>query len=190
MSLLSSYLVTYNTLYCPLSGILSYYQLDAQGVLFTKQTYIGPDLFISGGTLWLGQWHITQEHITGVPMQPFFGSIDEVRIWNFALDTILVRQSFLVAITAELPTLSSLWHFDEGLGGVVTNRISSSSAIYLPRVISRRPIWQFSYVRDVFPSIVVSVNVQFTNIAFGTLAHKLCFELIYDIEYKSSVVSF
>ena len=141
-------------------------------------------MFTSGGTLWLGQWHITQVHITGVPMQPFFGSIDEVRIWNFALDTILVRQSFLVAITAELPTLSALWHFDEGLGRVVTNRISSSPAIYLPTVISRRPMWQFSYVRDVFPSIFVSVNVQFTNITFGTLAHKLCFELIYDIELK------
>lgn len=142
-------------------------------------------MFISGGTLWLGQWHITQEHITGVPLQPFFGSIDEVRIWTFALDTILIRKSFLVVITVELPTLSALWHFDEGLGNVVSNRISSSSDIFLPKVISRRPAWQFSYVRDVFPSIVVSVNVQFTNTTFGTLADELCFKLIYDIQLQT-----
>ena len=142
-------------------------------------------MFTSGGTLWLGQWHITQEHITGVPLHPFFGSIDEIRIWTFALDTILVRQSFLVVITEELPTLSALWHFDEGLGRMVSNRISGSSAMLLPKVISRQPLWQFSYVRDVFPSIVVTSTVQFTNITFGTLADKLCFELIYDTQLQA-----
>lgn len=162
------------------SGILTYYQLDAQGDLFTKQIYIGPNLFTSGGTLWLGRWHITQEHITGIPLQPFFGSVDEVRIWTFVLDTVLVRQSFLAVVTGNLPTLSALWQFDEGLGRVVTNHIASSSNIYLPQVISSRPVWQFSYIREVFPSVVISATVQFRNNTFRSLASKLCFELIYD----------
>ena len=163
-----------------LSGVLAYHQLNAQGDLFTKQVYVGPNLFTSGGTLWLGRWHITQYHITGVPLQPFFGSIDEVRIWTFVLDTVLIRQSFLAVVTGDQPTLSALWQFDEGSGRVVTNRISSSSSIYLPQVISSRPLWQFSYIRDVFPSTVVSPTVQFRNITLKSLASKLCFELIYD----------
>ena len=166
------------------SGVLAYYQLNAQGNLYIKQTYIGVEKFTSGGTIWLGHWHITQEHITGVPLQPFFGSIDEVRIWTYALDIVLIRQSFLVVITAELPSLSALWLFDEGVGRVVTNFISSSSSMYLPEVISRRPVWQFSYVREVFPSIVVSTTVQF-SVTFGPLANKRCFELIYHSHLQS-----
>ncbi|KAJ7340210.1 hypothetical protein OS493_002941 [Desmophyllum pertusum] len=173
--------------YSSSTGVIAYYQLGAQGDLFTKQTYIGPDLFTSGGTLWLGHWHITQEHITGVPLQPFFGSIDEVRIWTFAMDTVLVRQSFLVVITEPSPTLSAVWHFDEGLGRVITNRISSSSNMFLPEVITRRPVWQFSYVIDVSPSIVVRATVQFTNTTFKSQADTMCFKLIYDTHYKVNV---
>ena len=135
-------------------------------------------MFTSGGTLWLGHWHITKEHITGVPLQPFFGVIDEVRIWSFSLDTLLIRQSFRLVITANLPSLSALWLFDEGVGRVIANFISSSPNMYLPEVISRRPTWQFSYVREVFPSMVVSASVQF-SVSFGLLAKKRCLELIY-----------
>ena len=165
--------------------MLAYYQLNGQGDLFSKEMYVGPNLFTSGGTVWLGHWHITQHHITGVPLQPFFGSIDEVRIWNFLLDTVLIRQSFFTVVKGNLPTLSALWKFDEGAGRVVNNLVAGSSSIYLPQVISRRPVWQFSYTRDVLPIIVVSPTVVFTNVTFEFLAKKLCFELIYDIRIKT-----
>ena len=159
---------------------MAYYQLNAQGDLFSQEVYIGPNLFAAGGTLWLGHWHITQYHITGVPLQPFFGSIDEVRIWKFVLDTVLIRQSFFAVVNGNLPTLSALWQFDEGAGRVVNNPVASSSNIYLPQVISSRPAWQFSYTRDVYPLITFSPTDQFKNITFKSFVTKLCFELIYD----------
>lgn len=118
-------------------------------------------------------------------MQPFFGSIDELRIWTFVLDTVLIRQSFVIVVTGNQPTLSALWQFDKGVGREVINRIASSSNIYLPQVISSRPVWHFSYIRDVFPTAVTSTVVQYKNVTFGSLASKLCFELIYDTRLQT-----
>ena len=101
------------------------------------------------------------------------------------LDTILIRQSFLAVVTGDLPSLSALWQFDEGVGEVVVNRIPSSSNIYLPSVFTSRPIWQFSYTRHTLPAEVTSVSVQFKNITFGSLASSLCFRLIYDARLES-----
>lgn len=111
--------------------------------------------------------------------------MDELRIWTFVLDTVLVRQSFLAVVNGNEATLVALWQFDEGVGRVVTNRISSSSNIYLPQVISSRPVWQFSYIRDVFPSVIVRASVHFRNATFGSLASNLCFRLIYDTTLQS-----
>ena len=175
-----------NNRYMFVPGVLTYYQLDAQGSLFTRQIFVGPNLFTSGGSIWLGQWHITHEHISGVPLQPFVGSIDELRLWAFVMDSVIIRQSFLAVITVKQPELTSLWRFDEGEGASVRNLVSGSSDVYLPDVVSRRPEWRFSYARNVAPEIVVSTSVQFTNFTLETLATKLCFELIYDANLVTS----
>ena len=163
-------------------GILVYHQLDVAGVSHTRKFFVGLGLLAPGGSLWLGQWHITTVHITGVPLQPFAGSIDDVRVWHRALDTVAVKQSISIMFKSKVSGLSALWLFDEGQGRTIRNPVHSWSVFYLPEVVSRRPVWQFSYSHPSLPAAVTKLSTDFENETLGALARGTCNKFIFDAQ--------
>ena len=146
----------------------------------SRSFFLGSQLFLPGGSLWLGQWHISQVHIQGVPTEPFVGSIDVLRVWRTALDSVAIRQSSALVLTSTVSNLSSLWLFDEGEGRSAHSLVHGVSSFYLPKADKRRPNWEFSYCRQTLPTAAAQLSIDFRNASLGQAARALCRSLIFD----------
>lgn len=154
--------------------------MDTTRSLITRQFFIGYNHFHPGGRLWLGQWFVTVVHVTGVPVLPFIGSIDNLRIWNTKLNAVEVRQSLYLILKTKLAGLSSVWLFDEGEGRKAESETNPSNYFTLPEVVGRRPLWRFSYAVSIATSQDTGMNVVFRNKTLEIHALTICKKLIYD----------
>lgn len=57
----------------------------------------------------------------------FNGQIDELRLWNIALDSIQIRENMHLALTGQEPGLVSYWQFNEGSGILTHDFISQNN---------------------------------------------------------------
>jgi hypothetical protein len=57
--------------------------------------------------------------LAGSATSRFVGRIDEVRVWNAALDPSVIMANRFKRTTGLEPLLAAVWHFDEGEGNVV-----------------------------------------------------------------------
>lgn len=154
--------------------------------MYTRKFFIGYNQLLPGGQLWLGQWFVTTFHVTGVPVQPLFGSIDNLRFWETQLNSVEVRQSFYMILKAKIGGMRSAWLFDEGEGREIRSVTHGDSFFTLPEAQSRRPAWTFSYALNVSPNFDLGITTTFVNKTLETLALQICRRLIYDNKIVSS----
>lgn len=162
------------------SGVLTYHHMNATNALITRKFFIGYNHFDAGGKLWLGKWFVTDAHITGVPVLPFVGSLDNLRLWDAHLNTVEVRQSFYLILKTKTAGLSSVWLFDDGEGRSVRSETVASNYITLPEVADRRPSWRFSYAAPIAPRMDTGSNIVFLDKTFEMQAISICKKLIFD----------
>ena len=161
-------------------GVLIYHHTDASNIFLTRMFFVGPNILFPGGTLWLGQWHVTQTQIQGLPLEPFIGSIDNMRIWKIALDDVTTKQSFSSHISVQTNGLESMWLFDEGQGIVAKNSLKAGEGIQLSAVASRRPSWRLSYYTQRQPVIAKLPQTGAYDTKLQMLARQTCSRLFYD----------
>ena len=159
------------------SGILAYHQINSRGEINTKEFFAGTGHFSSGGSLWFGKWYISRTNIKGVPVKPFKGNIDNVRIWSTKLNAVQIKHSIQRIGRTTSNGLVSHWLFDEGEGQIINNEIPGGSQISLPDVSSRRPTWQFSYATESPPSAQAHLH---DSSEVKSNAEKLCRHNIYN----------
>lgn len=157
--------------------MLSYNQISKSSVLYTKKFFIGYDKFQSGGSLWLGKWYITKYTPPGVPIKPFKGSIDNIKIWNSYLDAVKIKRAFSMPLQSGTHGKAIVWLFDEGEGKVIRSLGNVRNSFFLPDVSSRRPNWEFSYSFDKPP---YKDSLQNMNKSLQILAETECRQVIYD----------
>ena len=83
---------------------------DGQNIRVYVDGLPGAATYLEGGTL-DSDGYVS---IGGAEWDPFRGHIDDVRLYNFALDAAAVRASMLGEISPTTPGLIGHWRFDEG----------------------------------------------------------------------------
>ena len=73
--------------------IMRVYCIDAGGVMRQRTMLVPYVLYTSGGVLSIGHWKTTGSSSTDVNRKPFFGYIDEIRIWDIIIEAAAVKQS-------------------------------------------------------------------------------------------------
>jgi hypothetical protein len=162
--------------------IMRVYCLDAGGLIRQRTMLVPYVLYTSGGVLSVGHWQTTGSGSTDVNRKPFFGYIDEIRIWDITIEAAAVKQSRERLIKYQATGLVSLWLFDEG-EGMIAHDIIGGNDLRLPVEPTVRPRWVFSYARTGRP-VVSSDNILWSNITLKTEAESLCKKFIIDTLYN------
>lgn len=156
--------------------IMRVYSLQADGVMYNRILLVPYEIFTSGGVLSIGHWQSTGSGVTIVNRKPFYGLIDELRIWNITIQPEFVKQSRDRYIKYKVPGLLSLWLFDEGEGTIAHDIISGRDFTF-PIKINARPSWVFSYARTTIPNISID-NLIWKNNSLKKEAEDLCNKFI------------
>ena len=158
--------------------ILWFYSLDARGSMRQRTLLVPHILFPSGGTLSLGHWQTTGGGTTKVNRKPFFGYVDELRIWTIFLEASAIRWSRDRLIKYKVNGLVALWLFDES-EGTIGHDIIGGHHFYLPSEPTARPLWVFSYAR-ISPPLLSSRILTWKNWTLKVEATKVCRMFILD----------
>ena len=152
--------------------IMRVYCLDASGLMRQRTMVVPYNLYTSGGVLSVGHWQTTGGGSTKVNRQPFFGYIDEIRIWDIIIEAAAVKQSRDRLIKYGVPGLLSLWLFDEG-EGTIAHDIIGGHHFRLPVEKTARPHWVFSHART-SPPVSSSGNILWSNETLKKKGENIC----------------
>ena len=163
--------------------IMRVYCIDASGVMRQRTMLVPYVLYTSGGVLSIGHWKTTGSSSTDVNRKPFFGYIDEIRIWDIIIEAAAVKQSRNRLIKYHVPGLVALWLFDEGEGTIAYDLVGGHN-FRLPVEPTARPQWVFSYARS-NPPPVSTDNILWSNETLKENAKHLCNKFIMDSLHNS-----
>lgn len=123
-------------------SILSVYQFSSRYDYQVNKAILKPPLLQSKGHIQIGYWKATNLKPTAEQLAPFYGFVDEVRIWNRDLD-----QFYLESLhRADIPLMDGLkayWKFNEAQGRALTDQIANLE-LRLPKSINPLDVWRFS----------------------------------------------
>jgi hypothetical protein len=156
--------------------IMRVYCLDGSGLMRQRTMLVPYVLYTSGGVLSVGHWQTTGSGATDINRKPFYGYIDEMRIWDIIIEAAAVKQNRDRLIKYRAPGLVSLWLFDEG-EGTVAHDIIGGHDLRLPVEPTARPRWVFSYAR-ISPPVVFTGNTIWSNVTLKSEAESLCNKFI------------
>lgn len=163
--------------------IMRVYCLDAGGLMRQRSMLVPYDLYTSGGVISVGHWQSTGGGATNINRRPFYGYIDEIRIWDIIIEAVTIKQSRDRLIKYKVPGLVSLWLFDEG-EGTLAHDVVGGYDLRLPVELTARPRWVFSYARA-SPPAISSDSIPWSNITLKSLAEKLCKKFTIDTLHSS-----
>ena len=108
--------------------ILEVYVFDIVGKAKVQAITLPEQAFLSHGYLALGQWY-TQAPlpVPDLPMLPYVGHIDEVKIWNRRSNPSLITSNWKLQAGENTPDLSYLWKLNEGTGPLAIDIIHGSN---------------------------------------------------------------
>ncbi|KAI8479536.1 hypothetical protein Bbelb_427260 [Branchiostoma belcheri] len=132
---------TYNTGYVPPTnkwirltivyeyelGKINIYMFNMRGMVKRQEFDIPTGIFNNDGTFAFGQWQAPLDGVSRIPHKPFFGELDDLRIWTTALSPPVTMQSWDYSIPPFSLGLAAYWYFDEGQGTKAAEVTSDSS---------------------------------------------------------------
>ncbi len=132
-------------------------------------------------------FRIGTTNIGFTPSIRFGGKVDEVRFWDFALDTALIRNNAVIPLSGNEPGLVGLWNFEDTIGGTAKDLVAGNDgtllngARFIPEAGFYNPsppvtyewvnaLTGYSYdaVPDTFAIWVDSTGDYYVNITNGT----------------------
>ncbi|KAK3755990.1 hypothetical protein QZH41_003343 [Actinostola sp. cb2023] len=134
------------------TGLLTLYFINAFGSITHLTSTVRSRLYVSQGSISIGQWVPGYIDWDVVSLAGFVGYVDEVRVWNRDFSLSDVRSSWTANVQRRAPYLAILWKFNEGEGKLVRD-VQSGIHLYIADV-DNAPVWVYSTA----PVVVLQVS--------------------------------
>jgi hypothetical protein len=127
------------------TGALDFYHFNSSSWMERRDMTAVPSLFSSVGVVSVGSWQPPQDGLRHERVYPFQGQVENVLIWDEALEPNEVPDVWRMDPIFAKPALSRAWTFDEGQG-LTTHDFVSATALLLPPPPLDTPRWLASDV--------------------------------------------
>ena len=161
---------------CPITGSCQDFTItNIDSTAFNNYGYIGLGHPTSATVSAIGKYYV--------------GEIDELRIWHTAFMYTNVELRRLSRITSYGSLLVSHWSFDDGEGGIITDRVQQNNINVINFGVLRTAIsWRISYLPLTAPSIPYLHS--FTNLTKMQEAETQCNSLVYNSSLSTTCSGF
>ena len=107
------------------------------GITEVKSITMSSNIFVSGGSLTLGQ--VAPGLVVDLAVGDFKGYIDEVRLWSRPHNPTIIANNFRIVITDDTSDVSHSWNFNEGFGLTAREKKKGDNMIVVS--VSDAPVW-------------------------------------------------
>ncbi|XP_070533132.1 uncharacterized protein [Ptychodera flava] len=160
--------------------ILNLYVFNQNGTVRRQLVHFSGDIFLPGGTVYLGNWQASPDGTGFQPSGSLIGYIDELRIWKRYFDNFEVQQNWNISLQPGVQDLTALWKFNDGEADILYDSVSNIP-LYLRSspVSTKRPEIKYSDAPIPIPRSVLSGGVSTKSVDKNHWANSYCHDLFY-----------